>query len=416
MAINRSYFFLAFILVLISGNPAMDVLGKEFVYFGVFIVFMLFWWFKPLKLLRNDLLVFGVFTAVVLTHILSFGSPVAAASLGFLMKLAISMLAVRLVPHFSLTYVSVMYFLACLSLFFFIPVQFGIDLSAILSPLRVPISNTDIIHIGIHNFHVPEERGRNCGMFWEPGAFAGYLVLALFLLLRNGQNKDLLSKHGLVLLAALLTTKSTTGYFALMVLALLAVHNAGLANGKMVKLLVMPAMVIAVLGGAFVATNEVSFLGEKINGQIGAATVGNETSRINRFGNLLYDLQWISDKPVLGWSATPATRVSLDPEVADLVAKQGNGLSGFTIKFGLIGLLSFIGFFAHATFRTTGILAASLLGVIIVSMLLYGEQFLNFPVFLTLMFFTKQKSKSVPTPVLGMTFNPTFIVKSRKHS
>jgi len=409
MTINRFYLFLTFLVIAISGNPAMNVLGKETVYIGTLVIFMVLWWFKPLKLSRQDELAFGLFALIVLTHVLSFGSLVIAASLGFLIKLGIALLAARLIPEFPRRYVSVMYVLACLSLVFYIPVQLGIDLAGILSPIRIPLANIEVIHIGIHNFHVPDESGRNCGMFWEPGAFAGYLILALFFLVRGGQNKAMLSKQGLVLIATLLTTQSTTGYLAFMVLVVFYAFNAGWARSVAVKWVVFPLFLVLFMSVELAIFSQVSFLGEKINAQIESAVARDDTSRINRVGNILYDLKWIADKPVLGWSATPEMRLSIDAEVADLIAGQGNGLTGFTVRFGLVGLFIFIGFFANSTRRITGSMSASLFGIVIVCVLLNGEQFMNFPMFLSLMFVPQIKSKSLPVSPVAVSRKSSFV-------
>lgn len=66
--------------------------------------------------------------------------------------------------------------------------------------------------------------GRNAGPFWEPGAFQGFLIVALFLLLSY---KDLFKKRLLaliILLFTLLTTQSTTAYIVLL-LSFLGYHR-----------------------------------------------------------------------------------------------------------------------------------------------------------------------------------------------
>lgn len=409
MTINRFYLFLTFLVIVISGNPVMSVLlGKETVYIGTLMIFLVWWVYRPLKLTRQDLLVLVLFILLMFAHVLIFGLMVIPASLGFLIKLGIALLAVRLIPDYPRKYVSVMYALACMSLVFYIPVQLGIDLAGILSPIRIPLPYTDVIHIGIHNFHVPDERGRNCGMFWEPGAFAGYLILALFFLVRGGQNKAVLSMKSLVLIATLLTTQSTTGYLAFLVLVVFYLSNASWIKSTTVKWVVLPLFLVIFISVVFVVFSQVSFLGQKINAQIESATAENDASRIGRIGNFLYDIEWIADKPVLGWSATPETRFSKDTEVADLVIGQGNGLTGFAVKFGLVGLFIFIGFFAYSTRQVTGSLSASLFGLVIVCALLNGEQFLGFPMFLSLMFVPQNKSKSLPISPIAVARKLSF--------
>lgn len=393
MTIKSFYHFLTFLVIAISGNPAMGVLGKETVYIGALMIFMVLWWLKPLKLKREDMLVLVLFVLVMLAHVLSFGTMVVVASLGFLIKLGIALLAVRLIPEFQRKYISVMYFLACLSLVFYIPVQLGIDLAGILSPIRIPSENMDAIHIGIHNFNVPRHSDRNSGMFWEPGAFAGFLILALFFLVRDGQSVR--NKRGLVLVVALLTTQSTTGYLAFMILTVFYAYKADWVRGKVVRMIVFPFILVALILVAWMASNQASFLGEKISAQFESAVNGDDASRINRFGNFLYDLKWIAEKPLFGWSATPQTRFPFDPDLAELSTGQGNGLTGSAIKFGLFGIFVYFGFFAYSTQRITGSLSSSLYGIVIVGVLLNGEQFLGFPMFLTLMFVPRYKSKTL---------------------
>lgn len=409
MKINRIYLFLTFLVIAVSGNPAMGVLGKDTVYISTLLIFMVLWWLKPLKITKQDWMIFVFFALLMLGHVFVFGSIVILASLGFLIKLGIALLVVRLIPEFSLRYVKVMYALSLISLIFWILSISGVNVQNLFAALRVPLEG-DNFHIGMHNFR--DEYGvgiRNMGMFWEPGAFAGYLVLALFFLVRDGRDNIFPLNYSLVLIAALLSTQSTTGYLAFMVLALFYVYRTKLIKGEKAKLLGLPAIFLVLAGGTYMATNEFSFLGEKINSQIQSASIRDDASRINRFGNFLYDLEWIAKRPILGWSANPETRYSVDPEVAELVAVQGNGLTGFAVRFGFIGLLVFVGFFAHTTRRITGSSAASLFGIAIVCVLLNGEQYLGFPVFLSLMFLPKNKLKVLPSSLGLATYKPSLI-------
>ena len=393
MKANKLYYFLTLLVIAISGNPAISFLGKESIYIFTLTILMVLWWLRPLKLTMPDILVLILFGLLTLTHLLNFGSITILASLGVLVRLSIALLAVRLIPDFQRRYIIVIYFLSLISLFFWVPLFFGIDLQKMLSVFQLPLG-VNQFHIGIFNLRKEYDGSiRNMGMFWEPGAFSGYLILALFFLVRFGKSGDVLSKHSLVLAVTLLSTQSTTGYIAFMMLAVSLMYNAGIVKDKLLNLLIFPTIIGALVGISYATTTQVSFLGEKINSQFKSAAMRDDPSRINRFGNFLYDLEWIEKRPVFGWSANPATRLSIDREVRDLVAVQGNGLTGFAVRFGLIGLLSFIGFLAYATKRVTGSTAASFFSVVIICILLNGEQFLGFPIFLSLMFIPRDKSR-----------------------
>lgn len=388
MNLNRLYFFLTLLVIVISGNPVIAVLGKETVYIGSLLIFLIAWFFTRVKLIRLDFVVVGFFVFLSVAHVINFGELVIAASLGFLIKVCIGLLAVRVIPDFAGRYVGVMYWLSLISFVFFIPLYFGVDMRGIFSSIRISLPLDSIhYHIGLHNLREEYEGNvRNMGMFWEPGAFAGYLVLALFFMVRDGRNGILRSKQGVIILIALLTTQSTAGYLALFALLVLYANSIASFRSKATKIIVLPMLLLVLMSLVVLLFSQVSFLGEKISGQIDSVTIGEDSSRINRFGNILYDLDWISDRPILGWSANPETRLALDPEALDLAAGQGNGLTGFAVKFGIFGILLFFAAIAYATYKKSGSTEVAVFGVITVALLLNGEQFLMFPVFLSLMF------------------------------
>lgn len=226
---NKVPYLLCLLTIVVSGNPAVNLIGKETVYIGTLAIFIGYWFIKSLRLNRHFLPLFFLFAIISLIHVLLFGTVVIVASLGFLIKLSIAILAVGLIANFPSQYVRVMYILALISLAFYIPVQLGIDLPQLLSPLRIPMES-GISHIGIHNFHILDVKSRNSGMFWEPGAFAGYLVLALLFLLANKNDRSVKKKT--VLTIALLTTQSTTGYLAFFILIFIYVFQNKFIKNK----------------------------------------------------------------------------------------------------------------------------------------------------------------------------------------
>jgi len=396
MTINSIQYFLTLLILLISGCPAVDLINKELLYTGSFVIFVVAGFYVPSRINRRDLLIYGVFFGIGLMHFITFGSLTAISSIGFLVRLGIALLAAKIIHNFSYRYVTIMSVLSGMSLIFFIPTFMGVDTQDMFSVFRIP-TEFNYFHIGVHNFSADMDgRVRNSGLFWEPGAFAGYLVLALFFLIRDGLIDTVLSTRGVLLVITLISTQSTTGYVALMVLILLFIYRSGWIKSRAAKILVVPIFFLSYAISTLLLFSEVDFLGEKIDAQLESAAMQDNSSRINRFGNFLYDSKWIISRPLLGWSATPQTRVSVDPEVLDLVEGQGNGLAGFTIKFGLIGLLVFLGLFAFNTHRNSGSAITTFLGMALVCILLTGEQFLNFPFFLSLMFSPEVSKRLLP--------------------
>jgi hypothetical protein len=371
------------VLVLISGNPAVFVLPKQAVYIAALAFFIGAWTRVGSPLRRSDGFVLAAFSVLSLFHLAVFGSDVLTTSAGFLVRLVIAMFAVRAFEDFDDRYVDVMLGIAVISLLFHVPIQLNANLVDATAPLRVPIEGMLSRHIGIHNFMVPGEEGRNAGMLGEPGMFAGYIVLALILATVAGIKRRILT--WLVLVVTLLSTRSTMGYVAGVAACLLASYSIP-ARSRLLAFARGAALSIVFIAGAVLAYEQVEFLGEKIEHQWEEALEGTEPSRINRFGNLLYDLEYVQEHPIIGWSPLPLTRSSKDSAIEELVTGQGNGLSNFAVKFGVTGLaLYFV--LMYRGFKRRGANALLALGAcVVIAMTLTGEPYLNGPAFMTLMF------------------------------
>lgn len=374
-------------VVFISGNPAVNAINQQFVYAISFLVLLCLSFIRKIQIIWNDVLVFLLFFIVFLYHLFSFGELVVFTSIGFFVKLSIAFLVVRVVPNWSERYVSIMYVLSIISFVFYIPLFLGVDMQGIFSVIRVPLVNDEHFSILIHNLRIEYDGAiRNMGMFWEPGAFSGYLIVALLLLIRDGIINSIAFKKFIVISLAILSTQSTTGYSAFVLVIALFFQEVNFYKEKSTKIIVNSVVITSILMFSFFSFNKFEFLGDKINLQFESAMQGDMSSRINRFGNFLYDIDWIEQQPLFGWSVNPQVRNAIDPEVEDLLQGQGNGLTGFIIQFGLIGIIIYFLFFMITCRSSSTTITYSFFGVIILSLLLMGEKFLNFPIFLSLMF------------------------------
>ena len=143
---------------------------------------------------------------------------------------------------------------------------------------------------------------------------------------------------------------------------------------------------------AATAFNQLPFLEDKITNQFQEANEREGQYYLGRYGNLLYDLKYIGERPFFGWSALPETRQVNVEEIAG----QGNGLSGYALKYGFVGIFGFIFFSFGALSINYGSKKIAAIMILVVSILLTGEQFLNYPIFLSLMFIQKRVLKSSP--------------------
>lgn len=133
--------------------------------------------------------------------------------------------------RFFIMYVKIIYYLCIVSVFFWIVQVIAPDvLRQILTPLTVTSPGEEHINIIVYTiekqnitnrFLIP----RNSGFAWEPGVFATYINLAIFSLLITNKFKVFKDLKFWVLVGALITTMSTTGYSILLILVAFYGYN-----------------------------------------------------------------------------------------------------------------------------------------------------------------------------------------------
>jgi len=146
------------------------------------------------------------------------------------------------------------------------------------------------INFVIYNFQLASEYAtlfRNCGPFWEPGMFAVFLDIALFVnifILRGNRFVNI------VLIVALLSTMSTGGYIG----GLFIVFTYAILERKNVILSIVSVFLLVIFIYYFFETE---FLGDKLLYQMTNTTIGDDSSR---FGALQTHLKMFIDHPLWG--------------------------------------------------------------------------------------------------------------------
>jgi len=120
--------------------------------------------------------------------------------------------------------VRVMTFLAGISLILFTACLF---ISPLSNVMNFQVRQNTFANFGLFVYEVG--MSRNCGMFWEPGAYQSFLNLAILLeILKPQINKNRI----IILVLAVLSTFSTTGYIALFTIAIIFVFRLQDLNKK----------------------------------------------------------------------------------------------------------------------------------------------------------------------------------------
>ncbi len=188
----------------------------------------------------------------------------------------------------------------------------------------------------LYNFEIP----RNCGYAWEPGIFAVYLCMAIFVNLFFNESGENNKTRLWVLIIALATTQSTTGYVIFMIIILTSLFNRQLN----IVILVLPVAVIALIYVAslpFMSKKVVNLIDDtKRIDQLLEDTYGSETAaNPQRFTSLMIALVDFRNNPVLGigvhseesWTFKLGSNISTISGIGNLLA-----------MFGLVGFLFFI--------------------------------------------------------------------------
>lgn len=340
----------------------------------------------------RDLAVFGSFAGLVALHLLTVPGSTVTSGAGFLVRLFLGYAAFTLVADAPRTLLEVLVGLATLALVVFAVDQLlfavGIDIAALLVPVSVVHGDLEYVSTPFHTFPGALDRHRNAGVFWEPGALSGYALLGLLLLafLPKRLPRRQLVGMATILSLAVLSTQSTTGYLVLPLVLLLLYVRRSSARGGGFLALGLAALTPLLAAGAF-AAYELPFMREKIESQVQSVQASEGEWELTRLGTLINDITDIRERPLAGWGANPLVRPSQLALSETARMTQGNGFANWIVRFGLVGLAVFLLSLA-AGLRRYGRASRTQawFAVGIVCLLLQGEAFLNYPLFLGLMF------------------------------
>lgn len=344
------------------------------------------------RLARRDLAIFGAFVVLIAVHLVTVPGATAVAGAGFLVRLFLGYAAFRLVADAPRRLLEVLTAFAALAVGVYVVDQLlltaGLDLAALLAP--VAVVHGDFAHVStpFHTFPGGIDRHRNAGVYWEPGALSGYSLLGLLLLamLPERPSRRRIVATTVILSLAVLSTQSTTGYLVLpLALFLLFVRLSSARGGGFVALGL--AAVVPLLAAMAIAAYELPFMREKIESQVQSVQKGEGQWELTRLGTLVNDVSDIRERPLAGWGANPRVRPSQLALSETARVTQGNGFASWVVRFGFAGLALFL-FSLAAGVKKYGRTsrAQSWLVVGVVCLLLQGEAFLNYPLFLGLMF------------------------------
>lgn len=357
-----------FLLLMFSGNPIFE---WEWKYIFLAIILVLFYskrifdssqeFYSWRTISLMVIVMFGVqFLAFQWNSIPAFGNLLAKILCAFAVTKILG-------EKFRSTAFIVMYWLCLIAVFFYI--------IYLTTGFALDWFGTDFYKsMGVWGHHAESygNRLRNDGPFWEPGAFAGYIIMTIMLFIDN--LPQLLRENKwkmIIIILALISTFSTTGYLVAFVIA-----GYSLLKTKSKKyLLVFIPIIIALAYYAY----SLDFMGEKLQMQMmSAEEVDINGARVDhgRFTSMVFDKYYIEKHPIIGNGLHSRTRYSEHLYMGDNLVGFGNGFTGFLACMGIPFVLLF---FYYVYKNNSFIGKTKWMMVFLLIALLFGEQYQNYP-------------------------------------
>ena len=183
---------------------------------------------------------------------------------------------------------------------------------------------------------------RNAGFSWEPGRYASMLLFALFFNVIRKNFDVLKNKSFWILVVALLTTQSTTGYVCLLLIIFMIIHNKDIKITVLATPFIILPLVIGLLSMPFMA-KKISSLWfdpaklEAIQIQVDYhMSVGNKELKVipQRFDSITYHFMNFKDSPLLGYGVD-ITHSYTHRAVSPLIWPTGGIITMFS-QFGIV--------------------------------------------------------------------------------
>lgn len=196
---------------------------------------------------------------------------------------------------------------------------------------------------------------RNQGYCWEAGRFASLTVLGLtFYIIKNSGVPKFLDRRMWVYIIAILSTFSTTGYIAMLIVFSVSIIFAGKKN-LFSRILIGGMLIVAV-----VYLQNADFIGEKITEQLDSSSFKSEGATYNaetgvitveRFEGVYLDWLNFVDAPVMGYGLTDMwsyTQRNINKELI-----TSNGITKPFAQYGFILALMYFIYFIRGSRRIT---------------------------------------------------------------
>lgn len=231
---------------------------------------------------------------------------------------------------FITKYINLMTLISIISLFFYITTNY----LNIVFPFGILYSSTTSYLNGHIFFQLVNNPLRNIGIFWEPGLFASFIIIAiLFLVTYVGLKNNL--KKMIILIATLFTTGSTAGYFLLIIVFM--VLFIGRRKNVFAHMFTFLICIFAVFLLFFY--NEIITYLVQINPASFSKLIDNSLTYTTRLYSPLVNFRIFLSSPIFGVGFSESTRIFIENSIYSNVDSQTSTSTYFLASMGFSGLL-----------------------------------------------------------------------------
>lgn len=338
-AINKND-FLVFLLIANSGFPLLY--NADYIVVSSYLTTLLlslgFYLNNSQRSLKKILPIYLIGFAIIFSLQMLFLDHFSVLKLlSFYIKATFVILILHVVGiSFYHTYIKIILFFTKLSFLFYVPIVLIPQFKSFLQKIAIthptallnglPLKNLIVFNL---NFgRISDTIIRNSGPFWEPGAFAGFLIVAIFF--NTIIEKSIWNKKNIILMIGVITTFSTSGLIALMIMIIFSMVYI------QKKSIVLLGFIPLFLFFLYYTFNNLDVLGDKIQREIYFAS-NDVIEGNNRIKSFVVDINDFTTSPYYGLGLDDRTRY-IDYDING-VSNRNNGISDYLVRFGLIGFL-----------------------------------------------------------------------------
>ena len=337
MIVNKRIFLDYSILILFISASGVPYISDPKINVLLFLMMSSIFYIRKMYLNKSFLLFTTILLLITFLQVLKFDFLSVVTIIGLFTMVFNGYFIVKILDkNFISYYINILYYMALISFVFFFPFLLLPSLGSFVAHSIVPLFSIFNIAHSVHETVLIYNLShiylfRNSGPFWEPGAFAGYLLIAF--MFNFIKEVNILNKKNMVFLIAIATTFSTTVFLALFIFIFLFYYK------QIKNVLFKIVVVVGLLSIAFFAYTSLDFLGKKIEHQIEVETSkavlsGRNTSNTGRFITIIRDMRDLDGHEWVGRGGHSTTRFDLSTSGKKRMLRSV-GLTDVIVKYGI---------------------------------------------------------------------------------